>query len=126
MQTLLEQRSLRHTLGPSLYGSTLPEGKIALLDPPSGTKVDTDTVVTIRLSGGSANAASTSSTGGQGSAATSLPRVIGQSGNRARSSLEALGLHVTVEGGSSGVVISQEPQAGARVQPGEHVTIRTL
>ncbi|RAV32034.1 protein kinase domain-containing protein [Corynebacterium heidelbergense] len=126
MQTLLEQRSLRHTLGPSLYSSTLPEGKVALLDPPSGTKVDTDTVVTIRLSGGSANTASASSTGGQGSAATSLPRVIGQSGNRARSSLEALGLRVTVEGGSSGVVISQEPQAGARVQPGEHVTIRTL
>jgi eukaryotic-like serine/threonine-protein kinase len=88
-------------------------GRAITTDPPPGTEVECKSPVTLIVS--------------RGENTITLPSVIGQSQEAARSQLENLGLIVNVDSTDSdepeGTVIDQEPVAGTEVSRNDRVTI---
>jgi serine/threonine-protein kinase len=88
-------------------------GRAITTDPPPGTEVECKSPVTLIVS--------------RGENTITLPSVIGQSQEAARSRLENLGLIVNVDSTDSdepeGTVIDQEPAAGTELSRNDRVTI---
>jgi len=90
----------------------IPANQVFGQDPPSGERVEPDTVVALRVSSGTAD---------------TVPNVIGETQESATSILQGLGYTVTVVTTTSpqdaGTVISQTPASGAALAPGQPVEI---
>jgi eukaryotic-like serine/threonine-protein kinase len=93
--------------------STLPQGKVARTDPPSGTQVKQGSTVTLFVSGGG----------------TQVPSVIGDPKATAESILSNAGFQVKVvttagpTGSAPGTVFQQQPSNGTTAASGSTVTI---
>ena len=96
--------------------SDAPRGEVIAISPVAGTRVPMPTTVRIVVS--------------KGPAEMDMPDLVGQSYPQARSLLEQLGLRPEQPEFDSlsympeYTVLSQSPAAGARVEPGAHVTLR--
>ncbi len=90
----------------------IPANEVFGQNPPSGERVEPDTVVELRVSSGTAD---------------TVPNVIGETQESATSILQGLGYTVTVVTTASpqdaGTVISQSPPSGAALAPGQPVEI---
>jgi beta-lactam-binding protein with PASTA domain/predicted Ser/Thr protein kinase len=95
--------------------SSAPAGQVIAQDPAPGTTVATHTAVTVVVSNGPSPAV--------------VPNVVGQSRQAAAANLKAAGLSVrivkrtTADPNEDGRVLEQSPSAGARLPPGEPVTV---
>lgn len=92
--------------------SSEPEGTIIGSEPPGGERVSRGTSVDVTVSGGGAT----------------VPNVLGDSVDQARSRLEGAGFVVSVQqqtttNGTPGTVITQSPEGGSKAGPGSVVTI---
>jgi eukaryotic-like serine/threonine-protein kinase len=97
-----------------VFSDDVPEGRVIETSPPEGTTIELGTTVTLRVS--------------RGREAVEVPDVTGDPEDDARSALEGAGFTVTSDEQVSddaepGTVLSQDPAAGERVQPGSTVTI---
>jgi serine/threonine-protein kinase len=95
--------------------STEPEGQVIDQTPAAGTSVRKGSDVTVTVSSGVAK--------------VTVPNVVGESEDEAKADLSAAGLNARVvrtttsDPNEDGQVLSQSPQAGARLPRGEAVTI---
>jgi serine/threonine-protein kinase len=103
----------RITRAPS---SDVGEGLVLATDPPAESVLPHDAPVSLLLSAGS------------GDGAFLMPDLLGREIGRARSQLEAFGLHVRVPGMSApvGAVVHQQPRPGARITRRDTVVLQAM
>ena len=111
----LAERTLSSSLGEEVYSNDVPEGRIAETTPAFGTEVNTNTTITVHLS--------------KGPRPVTVPKVEGQTQQRAERTLENAGLKVAeivkefskdVEGGKA---IGTRPGDGEEVPGGSEITL---
>ena len=110
----LESLKLQVKQGKGQYSDTAPEGVVLSTDPKAGTELKPGDTVTLVLS--------------KGKAPISIPDLIGENVNNARSILAQRGLQVAEESEESDKprdeVIGQSPKAGTGVEKNAQVTLK--
>ena len=110
----LQRAGLKYETGAAEYSDTVKENRVARQSPAAGEKVDKGTVVTYYLSAGLEK--------------ISVPNVVGDTENKAKSKLENAGFKVTTDYAPSseyyeGTVISQSPTSNEKAENGTTVSI---
>jgi serine/threonine-protein kinase len=109
----LAQASLKMKEGTGQFSDTVPEGSVISTTPAKGTDLKSGDTVTVVVS--------------KGKAPISVPNLVGQNINDARSALQQLGLNAVERYKDSDqpadTVIAQTPQAGTGAAPDDEVTL---
>jgi eukaryotic-like serine/threonine-protein kinase len=112
-QRQLEELRLVVIEGEGDYSNTVPEGRVLAVEPEVGTQVEPGVEITVTVS--------------LGRAPITVPSLVGQDVNAARSVLEGLGLVPVVNEVESndpaGRVRDQDPPAGSGAEPGQEVRL---
>jgi serine/threonine-protein kinase len=112
-QGALEQANLKLKQGTKKYSDTIPEGSVISSDPKAGTELKRGDTVTVTVS--------------QGKAPISVPDLVGQNVNDARSTLQQLGLSAVERYKDSDqpadTVLAQSPKSGTGASKDDEVTL---
>ncbi|NMO53120.1 Stk1 family PASTA domain-containing Ser/Thr kinase [Actinoplanes sp. TBRC 11911] len=112
-QGALEQANLKMKQGAKKYSDTIPEGSVISSDPKAGTQLKRGDTVTVTVS--------------QGKAPISVPDLVGQNVNDARSTLQQLGLSAVERYKDSDqpadTVLAQSPKPGTGASKDDEVTL---